>query len=258
MNCKPWWRAAPTIATCRCSIRESRFFQNIARRSASGEAPRRTLLELEDLPRRQPGVWENSWVRFPRVAAQRHALQVFQADLQVVRTERLDRRTLRRCAGSASPRMARPWLRIPISYALKLSLADLVGTQPHMPEAMRAEASRLMRHFLNDNTSPETTSFHIVAAGDEALPGRAGRARGGPALSVYLAADFLGEPSFRPAGKRPARARLSRARAIGASGRAVVVHLRLVLSRAVHEPLPLRMERRRSEISSTCTCATRC
>ena len=27
-----------------------------------------------------------------------------------------------------------PWLRIPISYALKLSLADLIGAQPHLPE----------------------------------------------------------------------------------------------------------------------------
>ena len=45
-----------------------------------------------------------------------------------------------------------------------MSLADLIGAQPHLPEAMRQEASRLMRHFLNDNTSPETTSFHIVAA----------------------------------------------------------------------------------------------
>ncbi len=55
-------------------------------------------------------------------------------------------------------------MRLPISYAMKLSLADLAGTQPHMPEPMRAEVSRLMRHFLNDNTSPETTSFHIVTA----------------------------------------------------------------------------------------------
>ena len=54
------------------------------------------------------------------------------------------------------------WLRVPISYALKLSLADLAGVQPHMPERMRAEAERLLRYFSNDNTSPETTSFHII------------------------------------------------------------------------------------------------
>ncbi len=52
-------------ATCRSAIRESRFFSNIARRSASGEAPRRTLLELEAFLNDTRGVWENSWIRFP-------------------------------------------------------------------------------------------------------------------------------------------------------------------------------------------------
>ncbi|MGB8889534.1 MAG: hypothetical protein WCC87_22615 [Candidatus Korobacteraceae bacterium] len=144
------------------SIRESRFFRNIARRSASGEAPRRTLLELEAFLNDTRGVWENSWIRFPEARLGKHALHVFHADLQVTRDgssgERSDALRFR------FTQNGEPWLRIPISYALKLSLADLIGAQPHLPEAMRQEASRLMRHFLNDNTSPETTSFHIVAA----------------------------------------------------------------------------------------------
>ena len=144
------------------SLRESRFFRNIARRSASGEAPRRTLLELEAFLNDTCNVWENSWIRFPESRLSRHALHVFHADLQVARdgtvAERSDASRFRFTEAGES------WLRIPISYALKLALADLVGTQPHLPEPMRQEASRLMRHFLNDNTSPETTSFHIVAA----------------------------------------------------------------------------------------------
>ncbi len=144
------------------SIRESRFFQNIARRSASGEAPRRTLLEVEAFLNDTRGVWENSWVRFDESRLSSHAREVFNADLQVARAgsvgERSDAYRFRFL------RSGERWLRIPISYALKLSLADVVGTQPHMPEPMRQEASRLMSHFLNDNTSPETTSFHIVCA----------------------------------------------------------------------------------------------
>lgn len=144
------------------SIQESRFFRNIARRSASGEARRRTLLELEAFLNDTGCVWENSWVRFAEARLSRHALEVFNADLQVMRDgsigERSDAQRFRFTeAGEA-------WLRIPISYALKLALADYVGTQPHLPEPMRREAERLMRHFLNDNTSPETTSFCIVAA----------------------------------------------------------------------------------------------
>ena len=144
------------------TIRESRFFQNIARRSASGEAPRRTLLELEAFFNDTGNVWENSWIRFPESRLSRHALRVFQNDLQVARDGTIGERS--DASRFRFTQAGEPWLRIPISYALKLALADLVGTQPHMPEPMRQEASRLMRHFLNDNTSPETTSFHIVAA----------------------------------------------------------------------------------------------
>jgi len=150
------------------SISESRFFRNIARRSASGEAPRRTLLEVRAFLNDTRQVWENSWIRFPQRRLSRQAQQVFETDLQIVRDgsigERSDASRFRLVQNGE------PWLRIPISYALKLSLADLAGTQPHMPELMRAETERLMQHFLNDNTSPETTSFRIVkAAGERSL-----------------------------------------------------------------------------------------
>jgi hypothetical protein len=142
------------------TVRESRFFQNLARRHASGEAPRQTLLELQAFLGDSRGVWENCWIRFPQARLSAHALQVFHTDLKTLRNGSIRQRS---DAGRFRfTQNGEPWLRIPLSYALKLALADLAGTQPHMPEAMRAEASRLMRHFLSDNTSPETTSFHIV------------------------------------------------------------------------------------------------
>src|SRR5271157_2367511 len=147
------------------SLRESRFFRNIARRSASGEAPAKTLSELQAFLNDSHGVWENSWIRFPESRLSRSAREVFDSDMHVVRhgevAERSDATRFTFMQGGER------WLRIPISYALKLSLADLAGAQPHMPEPMRQEAQRLMRHFLNDNTSPETTSFHIVAGDSE-------------------------------------------------------------------------------------------
>lgn len=145
------------------SIRESRFLQNIARRSASGEAPHRTLAEVEAFLDDSRGVWENSWIRFPEARLSANALHVFQTDLQVQRdgsvAERSDAWRFRFIKNGEG------WIRIPVSYLLKLSLADVIGSQAHMPEPMRQEASRLMRHFLNDNTSPETTSFHVVGGG---------------------------------------------------------------------------------------------
>ena len=143
------------------SIRESRFLRNIARRSASGEAPCRTLLDIEAFLNDTSEVWENSWIRFPESRLSKYALHVFHSDIQVERNgsigERSDVQRFRFI------QRGERWLRIPISYALKLSLADLVGSQPHMPAPMREEALRLMSHFLNDNTSPETTSFHVVS-----------------------------------------------------------------------------------------------
>ena len=143
------------------SIRESRFFRNIARRSASGEAPRRTLAEVQAFLNDSRGVWENSWVRFPESRLSRCAREVFDTDLRVARNGAIGQRS--DASRFRFLQAGETWLRIPISYALKLSLADLLGAQPYLPEAMRQEASRLMRHFLNDNTSPESTSFHIVA-----------------------------------------------------------------------------------------------
>lgn len=143
------------------TIRGSRFFANIARRSASGESPRKTFVELQEFLSDTGNVWENSWIRFPEHKLSLHALDIFHSDLGLNRWRNATRRR------SDSPRYivqqgGERWVRVPISYALKLALADLVGAQPHMPEAMRREAERLLGRFSNDNSSPETTSFHLV------------------------------------------------------------------------------------------------
>ncbi|MGB8768560.1 MAG: hypothetical protein WCC92_03025 [Candidatus Korobacteraceae bacterium] len=143
------------------SIRESRFFRNISKRISSGEAPRQAYLDLQEFLSESQDVWENSWVRFPERKLSRNALDMFRDDLGLddqgaAKPKRSD--WTRYCFEQSGER----WLRVPISYILKLALADVVGTQPHMPERLRMEASRLMQHFSNDNTSPETTSFHVV------------------------------------------------------------------------------------------------
>ncbi len=154
------------------SIRDSRFLKNIARRSSSGEAPRSTYLELQEFLNDHGQVWENSWIRFPERRLSPHALNTFLADLKIGERGQLKRHR----ADSVKftfEQAGETWLRIPISYALKLALADLSGTQPHMPEKMRLEAKRLLRHFSNDNTSPETTSFHVVGPREQVLIGEA-------------------------------------------------------------------------------------
>ena len=46
------------------TIRDSRFLKNIARRSSSGEAPRKTYLEVQHFLSDTEQTWETSWVRF--------------------------------------------------------------------------------------------------------------------------------------------------------------------------------------------------
>ena len=143
------------------TIRESKFYRNLAKRISSGEAPRQTYLEIEQFLNDSVEVWENSWIRFPQRRLSTHALEVFRSDLGLelasspkpIRTDSLR---------YIFEREGEPWIRVPISYSLKLALADLIGTQPHMPLRLRSEAERLLGHFSNDNTSPETTSFHVV------------------------------------------------------------------------------------------------
>jgi hypothetical protein len=65
------------------------------------------------------------------------------------------------------------WARVPISYLVKLALADVVGSAPDLPPAIRQTGKRLLRHFSNDNTSPETHSFHVVPAAGGVGLGRA-------------------------------------------------------------------------------------
>jgi hypothetical protein len=152
------------------TIRDSRFLKNFARRSSSGEAPRKTYLELQEFLSDHEQVWENSWIRFPESRLSPLALNTFLADLKIGERGQLKRHRADSMKFTFE-QGGETWLRIPISYALKLALADLSGTQPHMPEKMRQEAKRLQRHFSNDNTSPETTSFHVVAPREQVLIG---------------------------------------------------------------------------------------
>ena len=144
------------------TIEQSEYFANIAKRAASGDTPRRNFAFLERyLCGNKEEVWENSWVRFPRQRLSPLARQIFEEDLLADKANpQAGRRSDAAKFCIAGPR-GEELLRLPISYLLKLSLADLIGSQT-LPPALDATARRLMGHFLNDNTSPETFSFQVV------------------------------------------------------------------------------------------------
>jgi hypothetical protein len=155
-------------------IRESSFYQNVARRTAAGDTSSHTLLELERYLEAGPdAVWENSWVRFPLRRLNKFARHTLERDLLADKSDpakglRSDR------ADFFFSRDGEDWLRIPISYLLKLALADLAGSG--LDAQVRKLAESCLCHFLNDNTSPETFSFY-PAPMNEAFDGGRGVAR---------------------------------------------------------------------------------
>lgn len=144
------------------AIETSAYYANLQRRIARGDAPRRALNKLESyLNENLANVWENSWVHFPLTQLNPAARAVWESDLQANKQDR--QRGLRTDhARFLIEQQGELLLRVPISYLLKLALADHLGQQPAAPAWLRQTSTRLLAHFLNDNSSPETFSFHVI------------------------------------------------------------------------------------------------
>ncbi|MGB6066222.1 MAG: hypothetical protein WBG50_15585 [Desulfomonilaceae bacterium] len=143
-------------------IERSNYFANIIKRSSVGDTSRKAVTALQEfLDGNSGGLWENSWVRFPSSQLSAFARNVLNSDLL------MDKKNPNgRSRGDADKflcyEQGQEFLRVPISYILKLSLADVIGSQGRIPELIHRTGTRLMSHLLNDNTSPETFSFHVV------------------------------------------------------------------------------------------------
>jgi len=145
------------------TIERSNYFANVLKRAAAGEAPQRLITDLERfLNSNGENVWENSWVRFPRTHLSPYADKVFRHDLLAVKSNHSSGPRSDTHRFILHNRDEEEQLRLPISYLLKLALADVLGSQDLLPALIRQTGERLMGHFLNDNTSPETFSFHVV------------------------------------------------------------------------------------------------
>lgn len=143
-------------------IEQSSFFANIIKRINAGETSRGTVTAVESyLKENDRQVWENSWVRFPLQFLNAGSQALLESDLLA------DKRDADSGPRSDADRFifierGEKWLRIPVSYLLKLSMADVLGAQADAPGIIPSTGLRLLNHFSNDNTSPETFSFHVV------------------------------------------------------------------------------------------------
>lgn len=154
-------------------IEQSDYYANIAKRAAAGDTPKRLIADLDDyLSGNRDQVWENSWVRFPLRKLSRFALEVLEGDLKVDKKNPAAGRRSDAGRFFVTASSGERLLRVPISYLLKLALADLLGSQ-RLPDELEATGRRLMGHYLNDNTSPETFSFQVVPLTRQGGMGRA-------------------------------------------------------------------------------------
>ena len=155
------------------TIEESNYYKNILRRVKAGEAPRRAVAELQTyLNHSREKTWENSWVVFPLHFCSSFARRVLEQDLLKDKSNPSGprREDAHRFLFS---RNGEELLRVPVSYLLKLALADAVGSDENCHPLVKSTASQLLGHFLSDNTSPETFSFHPVVLRPSSQMGRA-------------------------------------------------------------------------------------
>lgn len=169
------------------TIRESTFFRNTVKRASRGDLPARTVDTLQDfLSRNESGVWENSWVRFPEARLEDQTRRLFSRDLLA------DKRQPDGPQRSDAHRFfvnvdGERLLRLPVSYLLKLALADAVAASAAISPVLFKTGRDLLPHFLSDNTSPEILSFTIPRAAS----GQIGLAAARETARTFLLSQLL-------------------------------------------------------------------
>ncbi|MDX2177046.1 MAG: hypothetical protein SF028_11315 [Candidatus Sumerlaeia bacterium] len=176
-------------------IQQSNFYRNLCKRVERGDAPRSALSKLEHLLEDAgPQGWDNSWVRFPLAFLNEEARATLRADLRADKSDaasppRGDERSffVEREDGDH-------WVRVPVSYLLKLSLAQIAGGDDDLPAGLRAAVRDLQQHYLSDNSSPELTSFRVVPLRASRGLGRAlGTEAAKRLLLTYLLAEYAND-----------------------------------------------------------------
>ncbi|WP_035235574.1 hypothetical protein [Desulfobacter vibrioformis] len=143
-------------------IETSNYYRNLVEQARTGETPQRRVMALERLLKDKDGQdWENSWVWFPRRVLNRFANQVFNKDLKADKS--IPASEYRRDAACfVFEKNGENQVRVPVSYLLKLALADAVGDDNGVPEPVKTWGEKMLAHFSNDNSSPELFSFYPV------------------------------------------------------------------------------------------------
>lgn len=146
------------------SVYASAYYKNVGKRTARGDLPPERLQLLQEfLAGNASRVWENSWVRFAEERLTPFSRRLLARDLLADKADPASRPRSDvqrfRCLHKG-----RPHLRLPVSYLLKLALANAISGDALLPAELFATGESLMANLLSDNTSPEILSFTIPVA----------------------------------------------------------------------------------------------
>lgn len=171
-------------------IKASNFFKNTEKRAARGDLPKESVTALRDfLEKNDSRIWENSWVRLDANVLGDFAGKVLSTDF-LADKRYADGPRRKDIARFECEQGGRKYLRIPISYLLKIAFADCIDPVSSLPEDLRLSSSKLLGNFQSDNTSPEILSFTIPSSKERSIGTMAARETARTFLVTQLLAQY--------------------------------------------------------------------
>lgn len=144
-------------------ISNSIYYKNIVRRTFTGDLCQTTLDSLKSFLYQNPAkVWENSWVRFREHHLTHWTRQLLARDFLADKSKPKGKRRADAHRFYCQHKGV-GCMRLPMSYVLKLALANAISTRV-LPEPLLETGVSLLENFISDNISPEVLSFTIPTA----------------------------------------------------------------------------------------------
>lgn len=144
-------------------IINSSYYANLIKRTNNGEYQPHKLKELNIfLNENETNIWENSYVIIPKKQLNQYAELLIEYDM--LKDKSNPESGIRDDSNLfvTQNRYGEKCYRFPVSYLLRIALADYLGEEKVLTSNTVKVCKKLLDNFSNDNTSPEVTSFYIA------------------------------------------------------------------------------------------------
>ncbi|MEF3255215.1 MAG: hypothetical protein K6348_06610 [Deferribacterales bacterium] len=142
-------------------IINSKYYKNVVRRVQVVDTSATSKEMLNRYLSDKDKIWDNSWVRVPVYKISPDAFQIFMKDL--LKDKRRPDEGYRSDATKFFITIkGEQFIRIPISYLFKLAIVDYMITENDRTSRFIETGLGMIKHYINDNTSPELSSFFVI------------------------------------------------------------------------------------------------